>query len=124
MLRSSALTDKLSRKGRGAEVTVADRGQGHQPPPEGVEEGPRPEGVVLLREVDQGGEGQDGDPDEEHEEAELLVGLVEGVDERLEAGEVPDELEDAHDPHDADEAHDLPRLAHDLKVLRRIRAKV
>ena len=43
--------------------------------------------------------------------------LVERVDERLETGEVPDELEDPHDAHDADQPHDLAGLPHDLKIL-------
>ena len=92
--------------------------EGHQAPPEGVQEGPGAGGVVLLGEVDEGGEGEDRHPDQEHEEAELLVGLVEGVDEGLEAGKVTDELEDPHDPHHAHEADYLARLPHDLKVLK------
>ena len=43
--------------------------------------------------------------------------LVERVDERLETGEVPDELEDPHNAHDADQPHDLAGLPHDLKIL-------
>ena len=41
--------------------------EGHQAPPEWVEEGPGAGGVVLLGEVDQGGEGEDRHPDQEHE---------------------------------------------------------
>ena len=53
----------------------------------------------------------------EHEQAQLLVCLVEGVDEGLEPREVAHQLEDPHDVHHTDQAHDLPRLAHDFKVL-------
>ena len=54
---------------------------------------------LLLREVDQGGEGEDADGDEKEEEAELLVGLPQRHEETLEAGEVADQLEYAQDPH-------------------------
>ena len=37
---------------------------------------------------------------QEQKKAELLVGLLEGVDQRLEAGKVPHQLEDPHDAHD------------------------
>ena len=93
-------------------------GEGHQPPPEGVQEGPGAGGVVLLGEVYQGGKGEDRHPDQEHEEAELLVGLVEGVDEWLEPGEVTDKFEDPHDTHDSHQTDNLARLPHDLKVLK------
>ena len=93
-------------------------GEGHQTPPEGVQEWPGPGGVVLLGEVDQGGEGEDRHPDQEHEEAELLVGLVQGVDEGLEPRKVTDEFEDPHDSHDSHQADYFSRLTHDLKVLK------
>ena len=55
--------------------------------------------VKLLSEVDQGGEGEDGDGHQDEEEAELLVGLPQRHEETLEAGEVADQLEYAQDPH-------------------------
>ena len=60
---------------------------------------------------------EEADCDHEHEQAELLVCLVEGVDEGLEPREVAHQLEDPHDAHHTDQADDLPRLAHDFKVL-------
>ena len=101
-----------------AELHLPHSSEGHEAPPEGVQEGPGAGGVVLLGKVDQGGEGEDRHPHEEHEQAELLVGLVEGVDEGLEAGKVTDELENPHDPHHTDQADYLASLAHDLKVLK------
>lgn len=86
----------------GQELDLPHSSERHQAPPERVEEGPGPGGVVLLGEVDQGGECEDRHAHEEHEQAELLVGLVEGVDEGLEAGKVTDEFENPHDSHHAD----------------------
>ena len=63
------------------ELHLPHSSEGHQPPPERVEEGPGPGGVVLLGEVDQGGEGEDRHAHEEHEQAELRGGLVEGGEE-------------------------------------------
>ena len=100
------------------ELYLPHSSEGHQAPPERVEEGPGAGGVVLLGEVDQGGEGKDRHAHEEHEQAELLVGLVEGVDEGLEAGKVTDEFENPHDSHHADQTDYLARFAHDLKVLK------
>ena len=53
-----------------------------------------------------------------------LPDLIERVDERLEPGKVPDELEDPHDSHHPNQPHDLPRLAHDLKILQERSEKV
>ena len=86
----------------GQELDLPHSSERHQAPPERVEEGPGPGGVVLLGEVDQRGEGEDRHAHEEHEQAELLVGLVEGVDKGLEAGKVTDEFENPHDSHHAD----------------------
>ena len=96
---------------------VPHGGDGHEAPPEALHEGPRVLAGLLLGEVDERGEGQDGHGHEEHEEAELLVGLSQGQKEGLQAGEMPDKLEDAEDAHDPDEADDLAGLADDGEVL-------
>ena len=51
----------------GQELDLPHSSERHQAPPERVEEGPGPGGVVLLGEVDQGGEGEDRHAHEEHE---------------------------------------------------------
>ena len=48
----------------------------------------------LLGEVDEAGVGEDGHGHQDEEEAELLVSLLEGVEQGLEAGKVSDQLED------------------------------
>ena len=48
---------------------------------------------------------------------QLFVGLLECVEQRLEPGKVPDQLEDPENPHHPDEPHDLSGLAQDLEVL-------
>ena len=53
-----------------------------------------------------------------------LVCLVESVDERLEAGEVSDQLEDPHNSHDPHQTNNLTRLTHDLEVLERRRINI
>ena len=53
---------------------------------------------LLLSEVDEAGVGEDGHGDDDEEEAELLVGLLEGVEQGLEAGKVSDQLEHSEDP--------------------------
>ena len=50
--------------------------------------------VVSLGEVDEAGVGEDGHGHQDEEEAELLVSLLEGVEQGLEAGKVSDQLED------------------------------
>ena len=127
--------------------------QSHQAPPEGVKEGPGAGRIILqilrsilglylqvhlLSKVDQRGECEDSHPHQQHEQAELLVGLhqwskfsflfitavqcvqcnlIESVDETLQPSEVPDQLEDPHHSHHSDQPHYLPSLAHDLKIL-------
>ena len=59
---------------------------------------------VLLGEVDEAGVGEDGDGHEDEKEAELLVGLLEGVDERLQPGEVTNKFEDSQYSHYSDQA--------------------
>jgi len=72
---------------------------------------------LLLSEVDQAGVGQDGHGDDDEEEAELLVGLLEGVEQGLEAGKVSDQLEYPEDPHHSHQPDHLPSLTDDLEVL-------
>ena len=72
---------------------------------------------LLLSEVDEAGVGEDGHGDDDEEEAELLVGLLEGVEQGLEAGKVSDQLEDPEDPHHSHQPDHLPRLPDDLEVL-------
>ena len=51
------------------------------------------------------------------EKSQLLVGLVEGVDQGLQAGEVTEELVDSQYPHHSHQSDDLPSLPYDLIVL-------
>ena len=51
------------------------------------------------------------------EQSELLVGLVEGVDEGLQSGEVTEQLVDPQDPHDSHQPDYLASLPYDLVVL-------
>ena len=50
---------------------------------------------------------EEADCDHEHEQPQLLVCLVEGVDEGLEPREVTHQLEDPHDPHHPHQPDDL-----------------
>ena len=61
-------------KGDTDTLTAADGGHGEETPPEAVEEGPVVGAVVLLREVDEAGEGEDRDADEHDEQAKLPDG--------------------------------------------------
>ena len=120
---------------------IAHGGDGHQSPPERLYKGPDVAGMVdlgrpvlaghvpgpvgavvtvrhlLLREVDQAGVGEDGHGDDDEEEAELLVGLLESVEQGLEASKVSDQLEYPQYPHHSHQADHLPRLTDDLEVL-------
>ena len=69
------LTYKLPRKRGRTEISVTDRSQGHEAPPEGIQEGPGALGVVLLREVDQGGERQHSHAHQKHQQTKLFVRL-------------------------------------------------
>ena len=100
----------------GTVLTVPDSGDGEQPPPEAVHEAPLVDGVLLLGEVDEAGEGEHHHEDEREEEPELPAGAPDGVEERLEAGEVAHQLEDPQhlgDPHQPD---DLAGLADDVEL--------
>ncbi len=62
--------------------------------------------LVLLCKVAEAGKDEDAHGQEEHEEAELLVAVLQGEGDGLEAGGVARQLEDAHDPHDAEDLDD------------------
>ena len=47
----------------------------------------------------EGGEYEDSHHEEEHEEAELLVAVLQREGDRLQPGRVARQLEDTHDPH-------------------------
>ena len=66
--------------------------------------------VKLLSEVDQGGEGEDGDGHQDEEEAELLVGLLEGVEQGLQSSEMSDQLVNPQDSHHFNQSDDLSSL--------------
>ena len=95
-------------------LTVSNRGDGEQSPPEGVDVAPVL--LLLLREVDKRGEGEHGHGDEHDQQAELLVGLLEGAEERLESGKVSNELEDSKNSGDANQAEDFSGLADDVEL--------
>ena len=134
--RNSWTLLRITKQSLGVEI-VPNRCERHQPPPEGLHEGPGVAGVpllgpvvladqaglvrVLLREVDQRGVGQDGHRHQHQQQPQLLVktrtcesgkftiispmylvGLLQCVDERLEASKVSDQFEDPQNPHDAD----------------------
>ena len=73
--------------------------------------------VIFLSKVDEAGEGEHGHRDQHEQQPQLLVGLLQGRQQRLEPGEVSDELENPQDPHHADEADYLAGLADDLEIL-------
>ncbi len=95
-------------------LTVAHGRDGQESPPEALDEGPVL--FVLLGEVDEAGEGQDRDSHEHDEEAELFVRLLEGGEQRLEAGEMAHQLEHPEDASDADQPHDLAGLADNVQL--------
>ena len=66
--------------------------------------------MKLLSEVDQGGEGEDGDGHQDEEEAELLVGLLEGVEQGLQSSEMSDQLVNPQDSHHFNQSDDLSSL--------------
>ena len=76
---------------RGGHVAVADGGHGDHHPVEGVGDG-RVLGLLLLPldEVAQGGEEEAGDADEENEQAELLVTVLQGEGNGLQASGMPE----------------------------------
>ena len=47
---------------------------------------------------------------------EFITHLLQGAEEGLESGKVPDQLEDSQDPGDADQTKDLSGLADDVEL--------
>ena len=88
-----------SRDGR--HVAVTDGGHGDDGPPEGGRNAGEPGGrLVLLGKVAEAGKDEDAHGQEEHEQAQLLVAVLQGEGDRLEAGRVASQLEDSHNTHD------------------------
>ena len=89
------------------------RGHGDEGPPVGVHHGGEAGLLVvlaLLEDVGQRGEDEHPHGEEEHEQPELLVGVLQGEAEALQADRVAGQLEDAEDAHDAEELRDPPDL--------------
>ena len=102
--------DEHAHVGLGHHVPVADGGHRDQCPPQAQRYALE---VVLrivlrtLRVVDQAGEYHDAKDEEEDQQRELLGGRAERLDEDLEAGRVPGQLEQSHDAYDAQELEDV-----------------
>jgi hypothetical protein len=65
---------------------------------------------ILLCKVAETRKDEDPHGEEEHEEAQLLVAVLQGEGDGLEPGGVAGQLEDAHDPHDAEHLHYPPHV--------------
>ena len=107
--------DKHPEIGLGHHVAVADSRHGHDRPPQTHRDG----GEVVLRVElgplgveDERREDDDAEDEEEDEKTEFMRARFERVDEDLEAGRVPRQLEQSHDADDAEELEDLVLLAH------------
>lgn len=73
--------------------------------------------VKFFSEVDQRREGEDCDRHQNEEEPELLVGLLQGVEKGLEAGEVADKLVNSQNPHHLDQPDDFTGFPNNFKIL-------
>ena len=83
--------DQLAKTCGGSHVAVADGGHGDHHPVEGVGDGRVLRLLLLpLDEVAQGGEEEAGDADEENEQAELLVTVLQGEGNGLQASGMPE----------------------------------
>ena len=104
----------LSQARMGTNVPVAHRTHRDNGPPERLGDAAKQRVLlVLLRKVAEAGEDEDAHGEEEHEQAQLLVAVLQREAEGLEAGGVARQLEDTQDPHDAkhlDDAADLLKL--------------
>ena len=56
----------------------------------------------MLECEHEAGEHEDGDTDDDQDEAEVLVGLVQGVDQALQPYKVANHLENTENSHDPD----------------------
>ena len=107
--------DEHSEIGLGHHVAVADRGHGHDRPPQTNRDGVE----VVLRVVlgplgveDERREDDDAKDEEEHEKTELMSARFERVDEDLEPRRVARQLEQSHDADDAKKLEYLVLLPH------------
>ena len=73
--------------------------------------------MKFLSKVDQRRKGEDCDCHQNKEKPELLVGLLEGVEQGLEAGEVTDQLVNSQNPHHLDQPNDFPGFSNYFKIL-------
>ena len=73
--------------------------------------------VKFLSKVDQRREGEDCDCYQNEEKPELLVGLLEGVKQGLEPGEVTNQLVNSQNPHHLDQPDDFPGFPNNFKIL-------
>lgn len=97
----------FAHNGFGCDVTVAHRSHGDDCPPESLGDGAEGSALlVLLGKVHETGEDEDAHGQEEHEEAEFLVAVLEGVTQTLETCRVSGQLEDPENPHDPKHLHD------------------
>ena len=60
-------------------------------------------GLTVLFECEhEAGEHEDGDTDDDQDEAKVLVGLVQGIDQALQTDKVANHLENAENTHNPD----------------------
>jgi len=107
--------DEHSEIGLGHHVAVADRRHGYNSPPQ--TDGDRVEVVrrIMLRPLgveDERREDNDAEDEEKDEEAEFVGASLKRVDEDLESGGMPRQLEQSHDPDDAEKLENLVLFAH------------
>ena len=62
----------------------------------------KPSLTVLLECEHEAGEHEDGDADDDQDEAEVLVGLVQGIHQTLQSHKVANHLENAENAHNPD----------------------
>ena len=103
--------DALADRGLGHNVAVAHSGHGDGRPPEGVRDALEliPVPLALCKEGETG-EDEDAHGEEEHEEAELLVAVLEGEGDGLEPGGVSRQLKDSHDTHNSEHLDDSSNI--------------
>ena len=87
---STAGSNELPQSGGGVDVPVAHRGHRDDRPPEGRGDGSKA-GVLLvfLREVAERGEDEDPHGEEQHQQAQLLVAVLQSEGYRLKPSGVP-----------------------------------
>ena len=80
--------------------------------------------MKFLSEVDQGGEGEYGDSYQDEQQAELLVCLLQGVEQGLQAREVTDQLVHPQYSHYFDQSDDFPSLADYFEILESLKEQI